>query len=384
MKVLLLSTISPDREGRIKRLISRIVENHEVHVFSPKTINKEKNVTYYDLSNQTPIGYISQIKYYFSLKKSLNLYKNRTYDVVYLCNYTSLPFFKRIRRFNKNITIIYDAFELLIKTKNERSTFRDVFYKKLEHSICKKADYIISANYERSLIMQGYYRLTKTPYTIFNIPLFEIEKSKKKNELIYFDKIRAKIVYIGVISKNRKIQELINVIIKYNSKLEFHIYGDGEYLNELKRIKESTKQDNIYFYGKYFQKDIKNILKNYDIGYINYPNTGLNNIFCEPNKIYDYALYDLPLVSFYHNKLDDIFTKYRIGESNNNIENGLYKILDNYAEYKENIKKYKKYIYKKSLESTSITKTIFSEIEKKQLWKVLFNLNVININNYIS
>ena len=65
--------------------------------------------------------------------------------------------------------------------------------------------------------MQGYYRLDKKPYVIQNMPLeLSIVQTKeiKENE-------RISIVYIGYVSKTRKIENLVNCV--YNNK-EIWIY----------------------------------------------------------------------------------------------------------------------------------------------------------------
>ncbi|MDD3106286.1 MAG: hypothetical protein PHP65_00575 [Bacilli bacterium] len=337
-RIFLISTIPIEKEGRIKRIIDLIKENFIIDIYSPKSTYFSKNTNTFTISDDIPRGYVDQLKYLKNTNKLVRKRKNVKYDYIYLCNYTCLPFVRKIMKRNKNSEIIYDAFELLLKTNNENKSLRYHFYRYLEKKIVLKASKIIVANFERGLIMQGDYHLQNTPICINNVP-FEIDY-QKVNSLHRSKKDKKEIlniVYAGFISKSRKLIELIDIISKHSDKFSLHIYGYGDYYDEVVKYLHMGAIKNVIIHGGYSQENLNNILSSYDVGYIYYPNTGLNNIFCEPHKIYDYAMNFLPMISFYNENLNSRFDKYQIGISNDELGKHLDDMYVNYKKYVNNI-----------------------------------------------
>lgn len=247
-----------------------------------------------------------------------------------------------------------------MKTKNEKNLLRTRFYIKQEKLITKRTQYIISANEQRALIMQGYYRLEQKPYVIQNIPL---EKYVSKTKTLEGDKIS--IVYLGYISKTRKIDKLIHYISS-QKKWDLYIYGDGDFYQEMFNYVKKKNLQNIYIMGRYNQEDIKEILSKHQIGYICYDTKGLNNIYCEPNKIYDYTFHNIPLVSFFHPKLYQIFEQHQIGVSSDDILKGINKIIKEYDYYQEQIVRYNQFLKSEIYNNQKVLSTIIESIKNNK------------------
>ena len=362
MKILVISTMPHDKEGRINRLLHQI-KNHDIYIYSPEVSNKNPENNYYSVSKEIPIGYIAQIKFYLKFKKQFKKNHDKNFfDIILVLNYSSLPFCKIAKKRNKNAEIIYDSFELIVKTRSEKKTLRDKFYIKQEKLIAEKSNYIIAANNERALIMQGYYRLDKKPYVIQNMPLeLSIVQTKeiKENE-------RISIVYIGYVSKTRKIENLVNCVYNNKEIWDLYIYGDGDYYEELLNYIEKMNMQNIYLEGRYNQNEIEKILSKHHIGYICYDTKGLNNIYCEPNKIYDYTFNYLPIISNYHPKLYGIFKEHKIGIALDDIEESLHRIVKEYKDYQEQLLKYNEKIKQEMIDNQQVLTLIIEDIKDKK------------------
>ncbi len=360
MKILVISTMPHDKEGRINRLLLQIVDN-DVHIYSPEVFKKNPIYNYYSVSKEMPIGYKAQINFYRNFRKKFKEnHKRNFFDIILVLNYSSLPFLKIARKRNKKAKIIYDSFELIIKTREEKKTLRDRFYLWQEKLITKKTNYIITANEERALIMQGRYGLKQKPYIIKNIPTeIPIFKPRKLNE-----NERVSIVYLGYVSKTRKIDKLVDYIANKN-ELDLYVYGDGDYYKELLDYEEKKEFKNVFVMGRYNQNEIEGILKKHHIGYICYDTKGLNNIYCEPNKIYDYTFHRLPLISFYHPKLYFIFERYQIGISSDNIVEALNEIVKNYNDYQERLVEFNNITEKEIKINQNVLSLIIKDMESE-------------------
>lgn len=82
---------------------------------------------------------------------------------------------------------------------------------------------------------------------------------------------RRKIVFVGSITKKRKLDQLLNLISKLPSelrnKLKFDFYGDGDALNELKNLSNDLGIDRlVQFKGFLAQDELMRQYKNYHIG----------------------------------------------------------------------------------------------------------------------
>lgn len=338
MRILLLSTIPAEREGRITRLINTLIAENELTIMSPKSNYCIDGAEFITIVENIPKGYKDQINYLFKIIKIYKKLIHKDYDLIYICNYTSVPFGLYLANKMKMKIIIYDAFELIIKTRIEKKTFRDLVYLHFESKVLKLCNAVICANKERALIMQGYYRLNDTPFVVSNLPTnvgyIELNECLNREKREFSNYIT--ITYVGYISNTRKLSNLVDEVALLGNKYQLSIYGHGDYLQQLGEMILKNGYTNIQVFGKYNQADLKDILSRTDIGYIYYPDKGLNNIYCEPNKIYDYSMYCVPMISYFHPTLFEKLNSNKIGISSDDIKNSIITISNNIAEYKKN------------------------------------------------
>ena len=104
------------------------------------------------------------------------------------------------------------------------------------------------------------------------------------------------------------------------------------YIKYLKDLFEKNSLINIHFLGNLDLKSLYSILKVSDLGIISYSNINLNNRFCAPNKLYEYAMFNLPMITSDQVLFKRTFKKYKIGIIYNEIKNikkESYKLINN-------------------------------------------------------
>ena len=273
----------------------------------------------------------------------IRLVKGKKYDLVYAHDYyTAIPLLL-LKRKKIGIKYVYDAHELYIPVKNARFSKRDWFFYYMERKSIKEADLVICAQEDRAIIMKKHYKLKNYPTVIRNISrLANLEdKSIAKSIMIkyqdFFEIDAFTIVYAGVVTNTRKIDRLIEAIVQLGEGYKLLIIGDGDSLELINTKIEELNTDSIISIGSIPYSSLYSVLRICDIGYIYYPTTDLNNIYCAPNKIYEYASVGLPIISNENPTVKKLVDKYEIGLCNDNIKSAIEDIAKNYKYYKEKV-----------------------------------------------
>lgn len=147
-----------------------------------------------------------------------------------------------------------------------------------------------------------------------------------------------KLVYAGEITKNKNIHRVINdidIMIKKGQKIEFNIVGDGEYLEEIKKlVNDKGLNDNVKIYGRINDKDkLRDILRE-------------NHIFVMISTFETFGLsyiealsQGLPVLYTYGQGIYGYFKEGEVGfavKLNESIEPKIEKIKENYLTLSDN------------------------------------------------
>lgn len=342
-RILVISIVPPKNEGRLTRTLKILSKLYDLVVMSPFDNNLDcvtGNIQMISVCEKRPQGYVSQILYIISCMRKLKKEKINSSNIgaIYVANYLAIPvslFIISMLKMRK-MRIIYDAYEILFKDKSKGKTFREVIYLFFEKKIIKHSDLIIQTNQERAFLFQGYYQLAECPITLSNnnqeisVSGLSFHTIPQKQKVIY-------LCYIGFISKNRNLDLLIENLKEYK-KIDFQldIYGYGDDYLYLEEMIKKFALKNIYLHGKYNVSDIKKILSNTDIGFIHYPVNSYNNLYCEPNKLLEYAQNGIPMISYKHPKIEQLFSEYGIGVAKENITEAINEVVLQLKVYKEN------------------------------------------------
>lgn len=254
-------------------------------------------------------------------------------DLLYMHDYY-MPFFGRFaaKRFSKKW--VYDAHELLLFKDRKKVGFREELFFFLEKHSIKQANLVISANYERHRIIQHVYKLKNATY-VQNISIAKIDVFPIERENV--------IVYQGVISLARKLENYVKAHAQLPKKYSLWFIGGGPDLDKLKNIaKDCEITDRVTFTGRLSQSEMYRISCNAKIGIVTYSKEGLNNYYCAPNKIFEYASLGIPMVATSQPFIKYVFAKYGIGElfelgNEASYINAVSKIIKDYNSYTKNL-----------------------------------------------
>ena len=239
------------------------------------------------------------------------------------------------------------------------SGLKGVLYKGVIKKLSKGALAIFVPEYNRAFFYKLDFGLKKLPYILPNKPAFvpneedlvHLHEKYKKYDMILNKKV---ILYQGIISSTRSNYEpVLNALNDLDEKKEFVFVFLGRedtpgYVERLKRQGYNVEHipfipapEYLYFTSRAY------------IGIVNYADNCLNNIYCAPNKIYEYAAFGVPMLA---NDIPGL--RYTVGINNcaclysdeNVIEDALNNIIQNHDTMSENAKEFFKLTdYEKTL-----------------------------------
>lgn len=216
--------------------------------------------------------------------------------------------------------LVYDAHELIIPESGVPMSWRDRFWYILERWTVKRANLIIAANSQRAQLMKEHYRLPAVPVVIRNIPPAPLPSMpdgdilRRHPALGRRDEDECLIVYQGDVSIARGLGEFIAAVGLLPDRFRMIIVGDGPDADLLRRdVKTRNLEHRISFIGRVPRDNLFDILRQCDIGIVAYPTRGLNNIFCAPNKVFEYAQAGLVLLCWANPVLESLLANYNIG-----------------------------------------------------------------------
>jgi glycosyltransferase involved in cell wall biosynthesis len=155
-----------------------------------------------------------------------------------------------------------------------------------------------------------------------------------------------RIVYAGDINYERHIEKLLKAFVNLEKDYELHIVGEGLDFLRLKNYissLDSQKARRILIYGRVPRSQLIDIYAICHVGFVGYPNVGLNNINCASNKIYEYLEGGLIVLASDNPPLERVVSKLSVGlivkeMETDSISTQIEFIKENYNEFIENVR----------------------------------------------
>lgn len=240
------------------------------------------------------------------------LYKER-YNIktIHSCDFdTIIPSYIFSKLFKKKV--IFDIFDLYEDSRNFNNRFIKKIISILEQYFIKKSDIVIICEEERKIQIKGNVKnliiIPNIPY-ISNSLLNILNKSKMDIEnIVYTENI--KIGYLGVLTDDRCIKELLDVIDK-NAKFELDIAGFGPLEDICKQM--MIKNNRIRYYGKVNYEDGLKMLLQSDYMWAYYSPINNNNKLAAPNKFYESLMLGVPIITSSNTLVGEKVKKYNTG-----------------------------------------------------------------------
>ena len=219
--------------------------------------------------------------------------------------------------------LVYDAHELIVPEPGLPMSRRSRVWYGLERFVAPRADLVIAANPERAEIMENHYRLRRTPTYMRNIPVQrEVTAKQREAVLKTYPALRRRhdddriLLYQGDVSLARGLGRFVEVLDRLPENYRITIVGDGPDLERLKTMAaRHTKTGRFAALGRVANDTLPAITVHGDIGIVTYPHEGLNNIYCAPNKVFEYAQAGLAIIASDQPPLRKLFRKSNVNQT---------------------------------------------------------------------
>lgn len=337
MKVFMMVYNTLDTDARVQRAANALSKIGDIRLFG---IDQNVNLNGVKSSVINISSKNNMLRYFEFCHKAKMIIKKNTFDVFYAHDFYMAELAIWVKKKYPKVTLIYDAHELFIPQAGQPWSKRFEYFYRKEKQVVKCADLVIAANKERADIMKTHFNLDKTPTVVRNIsflPHIEDEFAKKilQDTKAFFELQGVTLVYAGLVAASRNIESLIK-IVEDNKDSKLMIIGDGNDLSRLKMMGSERLGKRIYFTGGISYVYLSVLLLKCDIGFMNYPVDTLNNIYCAPNKIYEYASVNLPMIANENPTVKVLFEENKIGVASNNLKYAFETVAKNVEEYKNN------------------------------------------------
>lgn len=333
-------------DGRVKRTAQTLGNLFDLTVVCVKGESFYQNDSYkiIRLKRHDRLGRTMRLLIFWLRIVCITIVKKPT--VLYVHDFF-LPFPGWISARLSGAKLVYDAHELIIPEKNDNLNNSNKIFYRLEKMAVRKCELVIAANPERAIMMKEHYNLKKDPISVRNIPplaknKYSDEQILKKYPLLKKSVNDIRIVYMGDINIERGLNVLIEAIYLLPVHYQILFVGKGPDIDKIKNIASKDISGRIIVMGGIAHEEVHDVIRQADIGYLTYSMTGLNNIYCSPNKIFEYPQAGLPIISTCQPTIREIFSKFKIGElvgcnhenvTAKTIADSITKIADNFNEY---------------------------------------------------
>lgn len=222
---------------------------------------------------------------WFLLKNLIK--KRKTYKTIHACDFdTILPGLFMKLFFRKKL--IYDIFDWYADSRELRNVFLKSLILFIEFLNIKIADVTIICEEER--IKQIQYS-PKRLWILPNIPYFQ------NTENTFTDRLSGRIIlsYVGILSRYRGLEKILDFISNNPDIITFEIAGFGELEDMVEKYSNCLK--NIHYHGKVSYENGLEIMRKSDLILAIYEKSIPNHIYAAPNKYYEGLYLGKPILT---------------------------------------------------------------------------------------
>lgn len=198
-----------------------------------------------------------------------------------------------IRILRRSILFVFDCNELFMHMGMNR--FKKIGWSPIHSLAFRKADIVIHAEENRLLYCKQHYASSAKHVLLENLPRVNINNLKSSS---HSDCIR--VVYLGALIPSRHCEEIVLAFSEIHSNTaicDLIGFGEEEYTNSLNSLISKNNITNVRILPPVSNNDMLNVLLKYDVGLAFYNNINLNQYYCAPNKVYDYIVTGLAVIT---------------------------------------------------------------------------------------
>ncbi len=247
-------------------------------------------------------------------------FKKTQFDIIHAHDLNTLPGGYWLAR-KTGAKLVYDSHELYLDRNRfaKYSSFGRWLREKLEKFLCQKSDLVITVNDSIAQILADRYEISK-PTIVMNIPVRKVlsDVSEKDRDLRSALNIQAGhkvILYSGAITFNRGLESLVKALAFISDcHLVMMGFGTDEYKSILNKVAEDAGcSDRFSFFGPVPSFEVTGYAASADIGVAPIENVCLSYYLCSPNKLFEYLLAGLPVVTSNFPELKRVVEQFQVG-----------------------------------------------------------------------
>lgn len=213
----------------------------------------------------------------------------------------------------RNVPLIYDAHELYYAQVQLPKAVQGR-YKKKESQLITQVDVAITVNPYIAMLMGERYNVP-APHVIMNAaPKVPVLSGSPLRECFGISENASVLLYQGWICDHRGIERIVQAASRFNDDIYLVIVGYGVFEEVLKQqVAKLNLTRRVFFYGGVPSDQLHALTCDADLGIIPYHGVDENNYFCSPNKLFEFAIAELPFISNDLPFLRDIANRYGNG-----------------------------------------------------------------------
>ena len=319
--------------------------------------------------NWSKAKFVQLIKYFEFVLKVLLKYPDANY--IHCNDLSTLPIGFMYKLLGRRVKIVYDAHEYETETLNLKG-LRKRASKLLERALIKFADEVITVSDSIAGEYSRLYSIPK-PSLVLNCPPYkEVDREDLFRKSLKISDEKKIFLYQGGFTDGRGIQILLEAFESIESD-DFVLVcmGYGPLDKLVKDFEQRCKR--IIYFPAVKPDVLLNYTASADFGILFYEDTCLNHRYCSPNKIFEYLMAGLPVITSNLFEMARLVNTHEIGVvASSNDKNGLLEAILNiqnkkYGDLVENVHKARK-IYSWENQEIKIIE-IYSKLSDEKILK---------------
>ncbi len=233
----------------------------------------------------------------FTLRGMLLLHRRRATLAVAHDMPAVLPLLPRLLLRPRHV--VFHAHELWTEAAENLAPLRPL-WRLLERFTVRRAGRVIVPEANRARIVHEEYGAPVLPAIVKNIPADPppYMRSRALRDALGLDDHALCLLYQGLLAESRCVLELVQAVALLPSNAHLVLIGIGE-PRYLQRLREAGAglQGRLHFFDWMNAEDLRAYTASADVGVLLYRDSGRNNYYAAPNKLYEYLFAGIPVVA---------------------------------------------------------------------------------------